>query len=55
LYNLKSDRTEQYDQASTEPDRVKKLTAMWSAWAERCNVSPNGLPKKKKLQQRKKK
>jgi arylsulfatase A-like enzyme len=46
LYNLKADRTEQHDLASELPDRVRDLAAEWHAWAERCNVSPNGLPKK---------
>ena len=46
LYNLKTDRTEQHDLASGHPARVRDLAAEWRAWAERCNVSPNGLPKK---------
>ena len=46
LFNMATDRTEQHDLASSEPDRVAELSAMWKAWAQRCNVSPNGLPKK---------
>ena len=46
LYNLKADRTEQNNLASEQPERVKSLTAKWNEWAERCNVSPDGLPKK---------
>ena len=47
LYNLKRDRTEKHDLASQHPDRVKELAGKWNDWAERCNVSPNGLPKQK--------
>lgn len=48
LYNLAEDRTEQHNLAATHPDRVESLAARWTAWAERCHVSPNGLPKKRK-------
>ena len=47
LYNLRNDRTEQHDLAAKLPDQATKLAARWSAWAERCQVSPDGLPKKK--------
>lgn len=46
LYEMKTDRTEQHDLASLHPDRVAELSGRWSAWTERCNVSPNGLPKR---------
>ena len=51
LYNLKTDRTEQHDLASQHSDRVRDLSTEWHAWAERCNVSPNGLPGKKPAKQ----
>ena len=44
LYNLKNDRTEHHDLATQYPDRVAELSGRWSAWAQRCNVAPNGLP-----------
>ena len=40
LYDLKSDRTEQYNLAAQHPDRVQELTAKWEAWANRAHVKP---------------
>jgi arylsulfatase len=40
LYNLKTDRTELHDLASSEPDRAKQLAAKWEAWAQRAHVKP---------------
>jgi len=42
LYNLAADRSELHDLAATEPDRVKKMSASWDAWAARANVLPLG-------------
>ena len=48
LYDLKSDRTEQHDLADEKPELAAQLAAKWNAWAERCNASRNGQPKKQK-------
>lgn len=48
LYNLKADRTEQHDLAAKRPRLAGELREAWLAWAQRCHVSPKGLPKKKK-------
>jgi arylsulfatase len=40
LYNLKSDRTELNNLASTHPDQVQKLATLYRAWATRCNILP---------------
>ena len=42
LYDLTADRSEAHDLASAEPDRVKKMSATWDAWAVRANVLPLG-------------
>lgn len=42
LYDLAADRSELHDLASSEPDRVKKMSASWDAWAARANVLPLG-------------
>ena len=46
LYNLKTDRTEQHDLVDQHADLAIRLERKWLAWAERCNVKPDGLPKK---------
>lgn len=46
LYNMKTDRTESNDLAGTRQKLAKELETHWLAWAERCNVSPDGLPKR---------
>ena len=46
LYNLKADRTEQHDLAAKRPRLTGELREAWLAWAQRCHVSPKGLPKK---------
>ena len=46
LYDLKSDRTEQHDLAAEKPELAAELAARWHAWAERCNASPDGQPRK---------
>ncbi|MCA9145332.1 MAG: arylsulfatase [Planctomycetales bacterium] len=45
LYNMKTDRTEKHDLAGTRKKLAKELESDWLVWAERCNVSPDGLPK----------
>jgi arylsulfatase len=47
LYDLKSDRTEQYDLAAEKPGLAAELKEAWLAWAQRAHVSPDGQPKKK--------
>src|SRR5262249_36713879 len=47
LYALNADPVELADLAAKHPDRVKELAAKWDAWAERCNVLPYPLPRKK--------
>ena len=42
LYDLAADRSELHDLASAEPDRVKKMSATWDAWAARADVLPLG-------------
>ncbi len=42
LYDMKADRTEQHDLASSEPRRAKDLSAQWDQWASRANVLPIG-------------
>jgi arylsulfatase A-like enzyme len=40
LYDLSRDRIEATNLASKEPDRVKTMTALYEAWADRSNVAP---------------
>jgi arylsulfatase len=40
LYNLDADRTETNNLASQHRDRVKRMTVMYNAWAERAGVVP---------------
>ena len=40
LYDLSKDRSEQNDLSGTEPERVKRMAAMWDAYAARTNVEP---------------
>jgi arylsulfatase A-like enzyme len=42
LYDLKSDRTELHDMASSQPERARELAAQWDAYAARANVLPLG-------------
>jgi arylsulfatase len=42
LYNIATDRAEQHDLASSQPDRVKDLAAKWEGYAARANVLPLG-------------
>ncbi len=38
LYDLKADRPETHDLAAQRPDDVRRLKAMWQAWANRVGV-----------------
>ncbi|MFP6864961.1 MAG: arylsulfatase [Roseibacillus sp.] len=40
LYNLKEDRTELNNLATTEANRAKKMSRQWEAWAKRVGVFP---------------
>lgn len=40
LYNLADDRTELHDLASSHPDKVAELKALYEQWAARCGVEP---------------
>ena len=40
LYDMEADRTEMNDLASQHPDRVREMSALHAAWAERCGVIP---------------
>jgi arylsulfatase len=40
LYNMTDDRTELHDLAEMDPDRVRRMAAMYDRWADRCGVIP---------------
>jgi len=40
LFDMAADRTELHDLAAANPEKVQKLSAMYDAWAKRCNVQP---------------
>jgi arylsulfatase A-like enzyme len=40
LYDLEADRTELKNLAASQPDRVKRMSAMYDAWAARAEVIP---------------
>ena len=40
LYNIPTDRTEQQNQAESEPHRVKSLSDSYKEWTQRANVLP---------------
>jgi len=40
LYDLKSDRTEQFNLAKENPTRVAQLQSQWNSWAKAANVHP---------------
>ena len=46
LYDISKDRSEQHDLSGSQPERAKKLAAMWQAYAERADVLPLN-PKRK--------
>ncbi|MES2426418.1 MAG: arylsulfatase [Bacteroidota bacterium] len=41
LYDISTDRSELNNVAAQHPDMVKKMDAMWEAYAKRCNVLPS--------------
>jgi arylsulfatase len=47
LYDLKADRTELNNLASTQAERVQQMTTLWNAWATRANVVPGPQDKNK--------
>jgi len=40
LYNMEEDRTEMHNLANAYPEKVAKLSKLYTAWAERCGVVP---------------
>jgi arylsulfatase len=38
LYDMEADRTETDDLAAKDPEKVKEMSALYDAWAARCNV-----------------
>jgi arylsulfatase len=50
LYDTEADRTEQNNLAASQPEKVKELTALYDAWAQRCHViPPEQLPREKPI------
>jgi arylsulfatase len=50
LYDMEADRSELKDLAASEPQKVKEMSAMYDAWAKRCNVvPPEQLPREKAI------
>jgi arylsulfatase A-like enzyme len=50
LYDTETDRTELTNLAKTYPDEVKRMSALYQAWAERCGVvTPNMLPPSRRM------
>jgi arylsulfatase A-like enzyme len=47
LYDMQVDRTETNDLASSQPDRVRRLAAMWASWAKRAQALPWPWEKRK--------
>lgn len=45
LYDFSVDRTEMRDLAAQQPERVKEMSAIWDAWADRVGVLPWPLDK----------
>ncbi|MFM8890480.1 MAG: sulfatase-like hydrolase/transferase, partial [Planctomycetia bacterium] len=39
LYDLSTDRSEQHDASQRQPDRVRRMAALWEAYAERADVA----------------
>ena len=40
LYNLRNDRSELYDLAADQPERVQQMSALWQEYAKRTKVLP---------------
>ncbi len=49
LFDMRSDRTEQHNLATAQPDDVLRLKQQWQQWAKSANVLPK--PKEKKAKQ----
>ena len=50
LYNTDADRTESNNLAPAMPERVKEMSALYDAWAQRCNVLPfDQLPRERPI------
>ena len=47
LYDMKADRSELHNLASSQSDRVQSMAAAWDAWAKRSDVLPLGAWKDK--------
>ena len=46
MFDMAADRTEMHNLAKDRPEDVKRLSAAWQAWADRCNVQPWVAPVK---------
>jgi arylsulfatase len=44
LHDMEADRTEMHDLAAEQPERVKKMEAMYEAWAAKIGVQPWPMP-----------
>lgn len=44
LHDMESDRTERYDLADKQPEKVKKMAADYAAWTNRAGVQPWPMP-----------
>ena len=40
LYDMEADRTELDNLAGQQAERVQQMTALYEAWAKRCNILP---------------
>ena len=50
LYDVAADRTELTNLASSQPEKVMELSALYEAWAKRCNVvPPEQLPRERAI------
>lgn len=54
LFDMKADRTEQTNLATSKPTEVTNLAAKWNQWARSANVLPKPAPKAKKKTQKSK-
>ena len=50
LYDVEADRTESNNLASSQPQKVQEMAALYDAWAERCGVVlPEKLPPERRI------
>jgi arylsulfatase A-like enzyme len=50
LYDVEADRTELENLATKYPERVREMSALYDAWAKRCNVLPvEQLPRERAI------